>query len=86
MSILILLLTLVRSSFKTQRQLELENLALWQQVTTLWQSVKHCSSSTAPPGFKAPTNPTHSSNLSPNHLPQHLPPPNHRRVRQVRRV
>ncbi len=61
MSILILLLTFVRSSFKSQRQFELENLALRQQVTTLRQSVKHSSSSTAPPGIKAPNNPPHST-------------------------
>lgn len=41
MSIHILLLTLVRSSFKAQRQLELENLALRQQVAMLRQSVEY---------------------------------------------
>jgi hypothetical protein len=75
MSILILLLTFVRSSFKSQRQFELENLALRQQVTTLRQSVKHCSSSTASPGIKAPNNPTHSTNPTPGSFPnpfQHI--------------
>ena len=40
MSILTLITTFLGSLFKSQRQLALENLALRQQVTMLWQSVK----------------------------------------------
>ena len=40
MSILTLLITFLGSLFKSQRQLDLENLALRQQVTMLRQSVK----------------------------------------------
>jgi hypothetical protein len=40
MSIRTLLILFLDSLFKSQRQLVLENLALRQQVTMLWQSVK----------------------------------------------
>ena len=40
MSILTLITTFLGSLFNSQRQLDLENLALRQQVTMLWQSVK----------------------------------------------
>jgi len=40
MSFLILAVTFLRSLFESHRKLVLENLALRQQVTMLWQSVK----------------------------------------------
>jgi len=81
MSIPRLVITFHGSLFKSQRLLVLENLAHRQQITTLRQTVKRCSSwnesSTQPDALDEPVA---------RYLSQHPAEHSRRRVRQVRRV